>query len=129
MYADKFVMNKLLLILSSRSSCDAVSADMQTEAVLELMKKLSSFCRDSDFASDFATVGGHTILRELLNSDSSSECVQESADDIVCSILMSGNTFPSRSILPTPRPTAIAPITPHFVNITVLNSMASGISQ
>lgn len=98
--------NKLLLILSSRSSCDAVSADMQTEAVLELMKKLSSFCRDSDFASDFATVGGHTILRELLNSDSSSECVQESADDIVCSILMSGNTFPSRSILPTPRPTA-----------------------
>ena len=98
--------NKLRLISSSGSSCDAVSADMQTEVVLELMRKLSSFCRDSDFACDFATVGGHTILKELLNADCSSECVQESADDIVCSILTSGNTFPSRSILPTARPTA-----------------------
>ena len=70
------------------------------------MRKLSSFCRDSDFASDFATVGGHTILKELLNADCSSECVQESADDIVCSILTSGNTFPSRSIVATARPTA-----------------------
>jgi Lysine methyltransferase len=98
--------NKLRLISSRRSSCDAMSADMQTEVVLELMRKLSSFCRDSDFASDFATVGGHTILKELLNADCSSECVQESADDIVCSILTSGNTFPSRSIVATARPTA-----------------------
>ena len=95
----------LRLILSGESSCDAVSAEMETAAVLELMRKLNLFCRDSDFATDFATCGGHVVLKEILSAECTSEHIKESADDVVCSILMSGNTFPSRSILAAARPT------------------------
>lgn len=107
MLADSFTeqYRNLRFIVSRKSSCDAVSTEMETAAALESMRKLRSLCRDTDFAADFAAFGGHAVLKEVLNAECCSECVKESADDVVCSILMSGNTFPSRCLLGAARPT------------------------
>lgn len=111
--ADSFTeqCRNLRFIMSRKSSCDAVSTEMESAAAVESMRKLRSLCRDADFAVDFAAFGGHAVLKELLNAERCSECVKESADDVVCSILMSGNTFPSRCLLGAARPTVC-----HFVD-------------
>lgn len=67
--------------------------------ILETLVILSSFCKDCDFAADFATFGGHILLRQFLSIDFMIPDLIEGVNDVICAISSSGNIYPSRNLI------------------------------
>lgn len=77
--------------------CPRKLEDMHADSQ-ELLKILGVCCQDCDFSTDFASFGGHAILKKLLADISVSSELIEEVENIICAITLSGNKFPSRMI-------------------------------
>jgi Lysine methyltransferase len=71
--------------------------EMHTNAQ-ELLEILGVCCHDCDFSTDFASNGGHAILKKFLADSSMSSELIEEVENIIGAITLSGNKFPSRMI-------------------------------
>jgi Lysine methyltransferase len=86
-----------------------VLADIKTETfdstnqsivdIFETLTILSCCCQDCDFAVDFATFGGHKLLKQVLVIDLEMCDLVEGVHDVICAITSSGNIYPSRNLV------------------------------
>lgn len=80
-----------------KCSCPRKFEELHTKT-LELLEILGVCCHDGDFSTDFASYGGHAMLKKLLADGSVSSELTEEVENIICAITLSGNKFPSRTI-------------------------------
>lgn len=87
------------IILADRTEKNIDLMDLNIVDVFETLTILSSCCQDCDFAIDFATFGGHKLLKQVLAIDNEISDLDEGVHDVICAITSSGNIYPSRNLV------------------------------
>ena len=74
-------------------------SDYDSANLVRILSILDTLCQDYDFSTDFATFGGHMLLKKLLNADHTDSDVTDAIENVVCSISTSGCAFPLKNIV------------------------------
>jgi hypothetical protein len=96
------------ILLLPESSEEKVMTDF-----LLLLNLLRSFCQNYDFSTEFASYGGHLLLKKILGCDSCSCQIVDAVEGVIGSISSSGCYFPIKNMLSTSNETIFNPPTRH----------------
>jgi hypothetical protein len=78
---------------------------------LLLLNLLKSFCQNYDFSTEFASYGGHLLLKRILSYDSCSCDIIDAVEEVIGSITSSGCYFPIKNMISTSNVTIFNPPT------------------
>jgi Lysine methyltransferase len=87
------------IILADMKAETFESTNQSVVDIFETLTILSCCCQDCDFATDFATFGGHKLLKQVLAIDLVISDLVDGVHDVICAITSSGNIYPSRNLV------------------------------
>lgn len=81
---------------------------------LLLLNTLECYCQNYDFSLEFASYGGHLLLKKILRCHGYSSDIVDAVEEVIGSTVSSGCYFPTKSMISSePSGTAFSPPTIH----------------
>lgn len=97
----------------------APPCEFSLSTFLHLLKVCDACCRNYDFSHDFATFGGHMLLKKISTSDLTPSDIIDAVGNVIGSITLSGCIFPFRGMVVTDRfvESTVRPAVCEFVKV------------